>query len=681
MRHRLGVALLAAATAIASVFVAVPATAGDVLASQLPGLLRQAPETTAPPYDRDRFEHWIDADSDGCNTRFEVLLEESTTEVEIEAGCALSGGTWVSPYDGFVATAPAEIEIDHVVALAEAWRSGASAWSDEQRRAFSNDLDVPYALSVSSTVANQSKADKDPARWLPSNTAYTCEYVTSWALLKYRWSLAVDPAELAAIESELSGDCGAATVTLPAVMITVAPEVPSQPGQPVIAPFPDGVTRLAGASRYRTAVAASAQYGPGVPAVFIATGTTFPDALSAAAAAALLGGPLLLTHPTSTAPAVLDEVRRLAPEQIYVVGGPVAVDDSVLNTFAGIAPTTRLGGASRYATGLGIVTTLFESSTHAIIATGRSFPDALAATGAAGSRRAPVILVDGQRPTVTQQTLDALHTLGVTSVGIAGGPNAVSAGIAAQLSSYFTVTRYGGVNRYETAALINNAYFSPDSTDTSFLATGTAFPDALAAGALAGRLGAPLYITTPACVPSHVRSSLSQLGATKRVVMGGTVALSENAAANLGCLTAGTPTISGAARVGSTLTARPGAWTAGTQLSYQWLANGAPIANATQATLAVTNARVGARISVQLTGTLAGYVSVSKRSEATASVPSPAPPPPPPPGPPGPVVSGSVTAGAFCARAVAGWYGYTSGGTLMQCKISSTDSRLRWRAA
>jgi hypothetical protein len=216
MHVRARVALIAAASILSSLFVAVPAAQADtVTAAQLPGLLTVAAETTTPSYDRDLFEHWIDADSDDCNTRYEVLIDESTTPVTVDDGCWISGGTWVSPYDGVTAYAPSGIEIDHVVALAEAWRSGASGWTNEQRRAFANDLDVPYALTAASSTSNQSKADKDPAEWLPTNSSYVCEYVTSWALVKYRWSLTVDQAEFNALSSVLSGTCGSQSVTLP----------------------------------------------------------------------------------------------------------------------------------------------------------------------------------------------------------------------------------------------------------------------------------------------------------------------------------------------------------------------------------------------------------------------------------------------------------------------------------
>lgn len=237
---------------LSSLVAAQPAAAATVTAAELPGLLTVAAETTEPRYERAKFEHWIDADGDGCNTRYEVLIEESTTPVTVTrtgtGPCTLSGGTWVSPYDGFTAYEPADIEIDHVVALAEAWRSGASAWTDDQRRAFANDLEVPYVLTASSTTANQSKADKDPGRWMPTNPSYHCEYVTSWALIKYRCSLTVDAAERDALAAALSGECGAQELVLPEVMLagSEGPEPGSDAGATVIAPFATGVTRLAG---------------------------------------------------------------------------------------------------------------------------------------------------------------------------------------------------------------------------------------------------------------------------------------------------------------------------------------------------------------------------------------------------------------------------------------------------
>jgi len=97
-------------------------------------------------YDRSLFRHWIDADGDGCNTRREVLIDEAVVPPTVGGGCSLIGGRWVSLYDGLVLTDAGKLDIDHVVALAEAWDSGASAWSADRRMRFANDLDVGWSL-------------------------------------------------------------------------------------------------------------------------------------------------------------------------------------------------------------------------------------------------------------------------------------------------------------------------------------------------------------------------------------------------------------------------------------------------------------------------------------------------------------------------------------------------------
>ncbi|EPR76630.1 Chitin binding protein [Leifsonia rubra CMS 76R] len=304
----------------------------------------------------------------------------------------------------------------------------------------------------------------------------------------------------------------------------------------VVTDFPDGVTRLYGASRYETAVRVSQQSAPGVPAVFVAAGTNFPDALSAAAAAAYVGGPLLLTTPGAIPANVVAEIQRLNPTKIYIAGGTGAVSASVETVLEGIAPVIRFGGGDRYATGLELVGGIFPSSASVVLATGRNFPDALAATGVAGKLSSPVVLVDGLQSTISSATLAEFSRMGVTDVIIAGGTGVISAGIRTQLNGLgYTVSRYGGADRYATAALINNAYFPAGSADTLVLANGTNFPDALAGAAMAGLIGAPLYTTSPTCAPTPIHNSIITLGPSKTVVLGGPAVLSNNAANNGAC--------------------------------------------------------------------------------------------------------------------------------------------------
>ncbi|KQX05557.1 MULTISPECIES: cell wall-binding repeat-containing protein [unclassified Leifsonia] len=334
-----------------------------------------------------------------------------------------------------------------------------------------------------------------------------------------------------------SSAASATPTAWPATSGSSASAAPASAASAPPAPFPAGITRLSGASRYETAVAVSKRYAPGVPVVYVASGADFPDALSAASAAALAGGPLLLTAPTSLPSAVMAELKRLRPAAIRVVGGTGAVSATVATALGRLAPTKRLAGADRYATGLAILKAAFTRSEHAIIATGRTFPDALAASGAAGAMRAPVVLVDGAVSTVPPATMAALAKLGVTSVAIAGGTGAVSDGIRRQLQKAgYAVKRYGGTTRYDTAALVNQAYFPAGSSSTTFLATGLDFPDALAAAALAGRLAAPLNVSPRDCVHPAVGDAIDSVGATSAVVLGGTAVVSNTAASNVRCV-------------------------------------------------------------------------------------------------------------------------------------------------
>src|SRR5680860_394069 len=117
VRSRLALATILA-LAFSGLAVAVPATAAiSTTASSLPGMLTVQSDDTAHTYSRDLFNLWVDADHDGCNTRYEVLITESTTPVTVGSGCSLTGATWVSPYDNATWTAASDVDIDHMVAF------------------------------------------------------------------------------------------------------------------------------------------------------------------------------------------------------------------------------------------------------------------------------------------------------------------------------------------------------------------------------------------------------------------------------------------------------------------------------------------------------------------------------------------------------------------------------------
>ncbi|MFG2132359.1 HNH endonuclease family protein [Streptomyces sp. NPDC048751] len=165
-------------------------------------------------YQRTSFKHWNAGQNptDGCNTRAEVLISEAIVPPEILPGCKLSGGLWWSYYDAKWLTAASALDIDHMVPLAEAWDSGASQWTAKRREAYANDLGAQASLVAVSAASNRSKADQDPAQWLPPAVDVTCRYASEWIATKLRWGLTVDAVELEAL-TQLSDGCSGTTVT------------------------------------------------------------------------------------------------------------------------------------------------------------------------------------------------------------------------------------------------------------------------------------------------------------------------------------------------------------------------------------------------------------------------------------------------------------------------------------
>ena len=153
-------------------------------------------------YDRSLFNHWIDADKNGCNTRQEVLIEEAIVKPKVGKKCVLSGGTWLSSYDNkTIKGSGSTLDVDHMVPLAEAWRSGAWRLTNAERELFANDLKDNRVLIAVTASSNRSKGDRDLANWLPkASKEIVCDYVFAWIAVKSRYYLSVDPKESAVIE-------------------------------------------------------------------------------------------------------------------------------------------------------------------------------------------------------------------------------------------------------------------------------------------------------------------------------------------------------------------------------------------------------------------------------------------------------------------------------------------------
>lgn len=177
--------------------------------------LRDVPrDADVPEYRREAFgEAWLDIDGNGCNQRDDVLLRDAiagSTTVAQQGACDhdVLAGEWRDPYTGALlvfddlkdAAQAQAIQIDHVVPLAEAWRSGAAKWDEDRRIEFANDLDGLLAVDG---PTNQSKSDQDPASWRPRQD-YQCDYARRWINMKTRWDLGADPSERRALDEMLA---------------------------------------------------------------------------------------------------------------------------------------------------------------------------------------------------------------------------------------------------------------------------------------------------------------------------------------------------------------------------------------------------------------------------------------------------------------------------------------------
>lgn len=162
-------------------------------------------------YERSKFKLWVDEDGDGCNTRNEILLEEADDPPTRTGTCTLDGGRWFSYYDQVSWYDTSDIDIDHMVPLAEAWDSGARSWTAAVREDYANDLgDYRTLVGVTDNV-NQSKSDQDIAEWLPEHAQ--CRYLREFVAVKHRWRLSVDSDEKDAMSS-LSDTCTNSTITV-----------------------------------------------------------------------------------------------------------------------------------------------------------------------------------------------------------------------------------------------------------------------------------------------------------------------------------------------------------------------------------------------------------------------------------------------------------------------------------
>lgn len=290
------------------------------------------------------------------------------------------------------------------------------------------------------------------------------------------------------------------------------------------------VRRIAGVDRYATAVAVAREsHSDSATVAIVTTGGTFPDALAGGPAAAKLGGPVLLTARDTVPAVVLDELRRLRPQRVLVLGGTGAVSDAAVVQIQreGLV-VERLAGAGRYETAALVSQAAFAPGAPTVyVATGADYPDALAGAAAASAAGAPVLLVG--RDDLPKATAAELGRLQPQRLVVLGGPGAVSARVEQQLAAYApTVTRIAGADRYATAAAIARA--TPGRPDAIFLATGQGFADALAGGPAAAAANAPVLLVPPTCIPGPVHVEMQRHDYPPVTLLGGAAALGPDVA-------------------------------------------------------------------------------------------------------------------------------------------------------
>ncbi|WP_349305143.1 cell wall-binding repeat-containing protein [Agrococcus sp. Marseille-Q4369] len=233
---------------------------------------------------------------------------------------------------------------------------------------------------------------------------------------------------------------------------------------------------------------------------------------------------------------MLQEIQRLQPAEVVIVGGEPSVSAAVETAVRQLAPPrpiVRLGGTDRFHTSRLIAEHAFGSASDALIATGLKFPDALAAGPVAVRRDGPVLLVNGESGVLDTATRATLERLGVGWVGVVGDASSVSAGIASGLGGAgIDVDRYAGADRFATAAQLAREF---GVVGTAYLASGTGFSDALAGAAAAGRDGAPLLLSRRECMPAATRSALLAAEPDRVLVLGGQPTLSQAAASYTRC--------------------------------------------------------------------------------------------------------------------------------------------------
>jgi thermitase len=387
-------------------------------------------------------------------------------------------------------------------------------------------------------VAPGGSADGNPADDIPvlqAGGGYAAEAGTSFASPEVA---AVAALILAADPGVTPADAGAIEVAT-AVHVGTSPDSNYGNGELDAAKalaVAKKVRRAAGPDRYATAVALSQLGFPnGASTVFVASGDTFADALATGALSGVQSGPILLTGACNLPSGTAAELARLKPKTVYVIGGPLAVCDAVLQTVsqASGVSAVRVSGPDRYATDAAIARLGWASTAPTVyVTTGVNFPDGLTGAARAALDGAPLLLTDTcTLPSSIQQTLARLAP---TTVKIIGGTVSICPAVQSAIAAAAPgaqVIRIAGATRVDTGELV--AQDGWKTAPSVVVASAATFPDALSAGAFAALNKVPLLINDACKADPGLAQEVTALGATSMTVMGGSLALCGAAVAPL----------------------------------------------------------------------------------------------------------------------------------------------------
>ncbi|MFT5222201.1 MAG: putative cell wall-binding protein [Glaciecola sp.] len=280
------------------------------------------------------------------------------------------------------------------------------------------------------------------------------------------------------------------------------------------------VVRLAGTNRVETSTVVAQAGWTSAERILLATSRDYPDAVAASAYASMLDAPLLLTDPKTLSPEVAETIDALGVARVTILGGPGAISNDVEDSLKSLGLTVdRVAGKSRFETAAALADQVDRRGSVDVVAValgdrtdGRdAWPDALAAASLAGLA-SPIPTLLTRRNVLPQETAMAIERLGASKVILLGGEGAINAAVEKSITDLgVEVERVEGDNRYETGvAVARKAMNRADdehgslSPDQAVFVSGESFADALGAGALAAKLGAPLLLVPGGILANEV---------------------------------------------------------------------------------------------------------------------------------------------------------------------------------